>query len=70
LVAKVQEFGLTAVLTLTVPGPELANTADVPAEIGATPGGFDQLVAVLYARAAAAAPNRLGGCRQRQRQGR
>jgi hypothetical protein len=47
LVAKVQEFGLTAALTLTVPGPELANTADVPGEIGATPGGFDQLVAVL-----------------------
>jgi hypothetical protein len=47
LAAKVQESGLTAVLTLTEPGPVLANTADVPGEVGATPGGFDQLVAVL-----------------------
>jgi hypothetical protein len=47
LVAKVHESVVTGALTFTVPCPVLANTADVPAAVGAMPGGFDQLVAAL-----------------------
>ena len=45
LVAKVQ-LSVVIAPTLTVFCPVLAKTADVPAAVGATPGGLDQLVAV------------------------